>query len=216
MIAVKIQSEPLTRLLAQADKLGHGDDAAMAAGRGVKSLLVNYFSMLDGERSQRSHFYGQTAKATSNPQPVGPGVVTIGIDKVGFAQRWLGGPIYAGRGVSSKTGKLTKYLAIPASGTEAEGKTPADFPNLQFFRTPRGGGLKLTRAIATLLDIKRSGKNKGKFKNVGSVIGDVVLFWLVDHVNQSADPSVMPPDDLMAQTATDGAQTYVSALLANN
>jgi len=218
MIALKISSEPLTRLHAQAAKLGHAEDAGMVGGRAVRQLLVDCFAVLDDSRAnkmggERSHFYAKVAKSTTNPQPLGGGAVVIEINQVGFAQRWLGGEIKPGKGTSSSGGGPTKYLAIPAR-SEAYGKAPGEFDDLEFVpfksgRRGRGGML-----VQTLQTAFVKGKKKGEFHTTTQ--GGLVMFWLVDHVDQEADPTVMPPESLMLERATTATEGYVTRLLATN
>ena len=103
-----------------------------------------------------------------------------------------------------------KYLAIPnPNNPDAIGHTPADFPNLQFFKTKRGGGLKLQREVASVVGYLQTGKNKGKTKSVGSEIGDVVFFWLVPEVDQAPDPTVLPDEDALELTAYDAMNQFL-------
>lgn len=219
-LIVRVQSDRIDELglRARAALDAQGQTAmADAGGRAVKLLLVNHFTELESERHRDGgeHFYADAARAVQNPETV-DGVALIAINKIGLAQRLLGGTITAGANVSSFTGELTKYIAIPAEGTDAVGHTPADFTNLQFFKTKRGGGLKLRREVASVVGHIRSGKNKGRSRNDASILGDVVLFWLVPSVNQLADPSVLPADDEMQQAAFDTMDQFLARRLASN
>jgi hypothetical protein len=214
MIALQLSSEPLTRLQAQAAKLGHAEDAGLVAGRAVRQLLVDYFTELDASRANkmggaRSHFYAKVAKSTSNPQPAGGGTVVIEINQVGFAQRWLGGEILPGKGMSSSSGSPTKYLAIPARA-EAYDKAPGEMPDLEFVPLGRNRGMLVQCLQVQII----RGKRKGEWRD--ETVGGLVMFWLVDHVEQDGDPSVMPTEWLMLERATSATQGYVTRLLATH
>ncbi len=185
------------------------NEMADAGGRAVKRLLVDYFKTLNDERHRDGGegFYADAARSVQNPETTG-GTAVIAINKIGLAQRLLGGTIKAVKG---------KYLAIPnPSNPDAIGHVPADFPNLQFFRTPRGGGLKLQLEVASVVGHVRTGKNAGKSRNEASIIGDVVMFWLVPEVEQKADPTVLPDQDVMQQEAFAEMDAYLTRKLQNN
>ena len=219
-LVIQIQDEQLTALAARArsalDVAGQADMAS-AGARAIKRLLVDHFTDLEAERHREEGegFYADAARAVEDPQVTG-GSAAIIIDKIGLAQRLLGGTIKAGANISSKTGLPTKYIAIPNPGTEAVGKTPADFPNLEFFKTKRGGGLKVPGAVASLVGHLLTGKNKGKSKSVGEIVGEVVLFWLVPEVDQAPDPTVLPADEEMDETAYEAMDQYLARRLATH
>ena len=205
-----VQSEALTALGSRARTALEGTDMALAGGRAVKLLLVEHFTELEAGRHREggSHFYADAARSVYDPAPLaGYNSAAVAIDKIGLAQRLMGGTIRAVKG---------KYLAIPVPGTEAVGKTPADFPALQFFKTKRGGGLKLQRAVASVVGHLRTGKNKGKSRNEADILGDVVLFWLVPEVTQAADPTVLPADEEMSAVAFTAMDEFLTRRLASN
>lgn len=207
-LVVRVQSEALTALGARARAALAEEPMADAGGRAVKLLLVDHFTELNEERHRAGgeNFYADAARSVQNPETV-DGTAMIAIDKIGLAQRLFGGTIRAING---------KYLAIPVEGTDAVGKVPADFTNLQFFKTKRGGGLKLQRAVASVVGHLRTGKHKGKSRNEADILGDVVLFWLVPSVDQAADPTVLPADEEMQSVAYDAMDQFLTRRLASN
>lgn len=209
-LVVRVQSEALTALGARARAALAEEPMVESGGTAVKLLLVEYFTELNLERHRAGGegFYADAARSVNAaPVQVAGGVAMIAIDKIGLAQRLFGGTIKAING---------KYLAIPVPGTDAVGKVPADFPNLQFFKTKRGGGLKLQRAVASVVGHLRTGKNKGKSRNEADILGDVVLFWLVPSVDQAPDPTVLPADDEMQSAAYDAMDQFLTRRLASN
>ena len=219
MISLRIKSDGLQELGRKAAELGQLPEAGDVTGRAVASLVKNHLFSLDSRANrlggERTHFYSNAAKSVEDPRTAatGSGFTTqFQINAIGLAQRWLGGTITAGSGTSSKTGLATKYLAIPANA-EAYGKTPAEFDNLKFFPTPRGGGLKTTRSVATFLRTKKDGKTivgyKGARKAERDELGDVVMFWLVPSVTQQPDASVMPSEDELGAVAHFALSDYL-------
>lgn len=206
-----VKSGALADLGARARTTLEGTDMAVAGGRAVKLLLVDHFTELEADRHREGGegFYADAAKSVSEATPLAGrynGAV-IAIDKIGIAQRLMGGTIKAVN---------KKYLAIPVPGTDAVGKTPADFPSLQFFKTKRGGGLKLQRAVASVVGHLRTGKNAGKSRNEADILGDVVLFWLVPEVTQAADPTVLPASEEMQAVAFTAMDEFLTRRLASS
>lgn len=210
-LVFKITTDGLVALGAKARAALVEAPMADAGGRAVKLLLVDHFTDMNAERANklggaRTNFYADAARSVQEPVTL-KGTATVSINKLGLAQRLLGGPI---RALAPH-----KYLAIPATA-EAYGHTPADFPHLQFFKTKRGGGLKAQRAVASVVGYIRSGKNKGKSRAEASVIGDVVLFWLVPEVTQAPDPAVLPEQSDILLTAYEAMDNFLTRRLASN
>lgn len=210
-LAIRLQTAALDDLLATAKKVGSGQDAALAAARGVRNIVRSHLFNLN-VRSPRTDFYAKAAQSVSEAQPEGKGAAIV-IAQVGLAQRWLGGDIKAGVGTSSATGGLTQYLAIPARD-EAHDKTPGDFDDLGF--VPRGNGkAMLVQALQTSIVGSRGKilKHPEKRADVNTT-GGLVMFWLVPEVHQEPDASVMPSGQDMDIAARAGVENYLSGLLA--
>ena len=210
-LVVTVQTDKLTALGARVRTTLAGQEMLQTGGTAVKRLLVDHFTELNNYRHRgatRTGFYTDAARSVNAaPVQVTGNTALISIDKVGLAQRLLGGEIHAVTG---------KYLAIPnPNNPDAVGHVPADFPNLEFFPTSRGGGLKLQRAVASVVGYLRTGKNKGKTKSEADVLGDVVYFWLVPSVEQAPDPTVLPYDEEMQDTAYAAMDEYLTRHLAS-
>jgi hypothetical protein len=213
MIGVKIESEKLEALRNSAREIGESDNLMRVGIRGVANFLRDWFFALDSSRPNkmggvRTHFFANTARSIQTPEVKGT-VSSVSINQVGLAQRIFGGIIRAGQGISSLTGRLTKYLALPARA-EAYGKTPAQFPDLEFVREKRGnGGAMLVQAMQSVVSVGKRGVRK-----VGER-GGLVMFWLVKQVDQPADPTIMPGDEAMIQAAITPAENYLARRLAS-
>jgi hypothetical protein len=211
MISLLLKSDALIDLQKKAQAIGKETDAAMVGARGAANLVRNHLFNLDQSGANqmggvRTHFYSSAAKSITEPEQIGEGNVAFSITKVGLAQRWLGGTITAGKGISSSSGGPTKYLAIPAR-SEAYGKTPAEFDDLTFVPT-RAGHAMLVQALQTEMV-----KGKGKDFHTREV-GGLVMFWLTTEVTQQPDPAVMPTEDDINEAARYSMDNYLSRLLA--
>jgi hypothetical protein len=166
------------------------DDIARYGARAAADLAKAHLFALDSARpnalgGKRTNFYSAAAKSVEGPS-VGGGLARVLITKIGLAQRWLGGVIKAGAGISSKTGVAARYLAIPAR-SEAYGRAPSEFNDLSFIPTRRGGAL--VQALQTAVKYGKKGVK------AGLEAGGLVMFWLVSQVTQRPDPSVMPTQE---------------------
>jgi hypothetical protein len=133
-----------------------------------------------------------------------PDGVMVITDKIGVRQRYFGGVISAGKGISSKTGQPTKYIIASAASPESYGKLPSEISGLKFVRFGRGqdapAALVALRATATEIAPKKKGKG---FAPSAEQIGMVVLFWLKRSVNQKPNPDVLPTSEQMGQALGD-------------
>ena len=207
-LVVRLQTEALDELRANAVKLGKEQDFSLVAAHAAANLVRAHLFNLD-ERSPRSHFYSKAAKSVEEPRAEGGGA-SFTINKVGLAQRWLGGTITAGKGTSSTGTGLTKYLAIGTD--EVEDQTPWEVSREQdvAFVPRRGGKAMLVQGMRT---ISTRGKNRGQ-EVIRAVPGGLVLFWLTTSVTQKPDESVMPSDADMKAEAREAGDNYLSRLLA--
>jgi hypothetical protein len=143
-------------------------------GRAAVTMLKDHLRGLDATRAnklggRRTHFYNSAAKGTFYElQPDG---VKLGINQVGIRQRYYGGTITAGKGISHTTGRPTQFLTIPAIA-EAYGQRASKF----------AGSLRIS------LNKERS---KGALVNKAT---GTVYYWLVKSVTQKADPTILPTD----------------------
>jgi hypothetical protein len=179
---------------------------ALTVGSGAMANLTrNHLWALEGSRPNqlggaRTNFWSNAAKSILLGTPLKDSMAFT-INQVGLAQRWLGGTIKAGAGISSKTGLATKFLAIPAR-SESYGKTPGEFSDLTF--QPRGhdrGSL-----VQKLYGPEGS-------SGVSNVVASLVMFWLVPEVTQRADPSVLPTEGELATAAAGAMGSYLSRKL---
>ena len=134
--------------------------------------------------------------------------VTINVNQVGVRQRYQGGDIYPTGG--------RKYLAIPARA-EAYGKAPGEFNNLQLAFRRTGGRVQafaLVEAAATQIKLGRKNKS-GQRSYDTQVTGGGVYFWLVKHVHQNPDPSVIPDRRDMMHVAKETMDDIVERVSKN-
>ena len=206
-LSIRLQTRALDDLQKKAAQIGREPEAALYAARGAANLARQYLLNLD-VRSPRSHFYSAASKSIAEPF-IEAGGAAFTINKVGLAQRWLGGDIHAGAGTSSATGGPTRYLAIGTD--EVEGKTPKEVSMEQdvAYVPRRNGKAMLVQGMRT---ISTRGPHKGETV-IRANPGGLVLFWLVPDVRQEADPTVLPVDEDLAEEARYYMDKYLSRLL---
>ena len=212
MISIRLKSEELAALQKQAEKIGAGDDLALVMGRAAAGLTRDHLYALDQSRpnklgGKRTNFYQKAGDSVSDPA-ASAGVVSFTITKTGLAQRWLGGDIEAGSGISSKTGEPTKYLSIPARA-ETYGEPPSAFTDLVFVPRKNGGAM-LVQALQTQVSI--SGKKRITVTR-GQLLGGLVMYWLVDKVTQEEDPTVLPTEEELLEVAIGSGSQYLQRSL---
>jgi hypothetical protein len=165
-----------------------------SVGRSVMELIQNHFRALPpNERGFPSTQFWQRAADATRYEVTADGV-QISINQVGIRQRLLGGPIDPVRG---------KYLTIPAIA-ETYGHTASDFGNLKVFYVRSDFGYEL--ALAPADTIRQPG---------GLIDSSAVYFWLVAHVNQFPDPSVLPTDEEIFDVAMEAADNFFERLTAS-
>jgi len=210
MIGFRLQSKNLDELRAKAATIGQEDELGLVGGRAAANLTKDHLFALDTRVNQlggpRTHFYSSAAKSVSQVQKRG-GVVAFDVTKLGLTQRWLGGTITAGKGISSASGGPTKYLTIPARA-ETYNVPPSAFSDLKFVPR-RGGGAMLVQALQTTVSIGKKAVARG------IQLGGLVMYWLVKSVTQKPDPSVMPTEEELLNTASTAMGQYLSRRLAS-
>jgi hypothetical protein len=217
MINIQINTAQVRQAAARAS--GFGAQILSIAARAVANLVKNHLFERDTRGNalggKRTHFYSTAAKSVETA--TADGAASITITKIGLAQRWLGGTIRAGAGISSATGGPTKYLAIPARA-EAYGRTPAEFSDLKFVPR-RNGGAMLVQAHQTLVAgfTKKGAQRKlgarGTTPGSAGEAGGLVMFWLVTEVTQQPDPTVMPTEEAMHAAAATSIESYLARRL---
>lgn len=208
-VAMTIQREDLAEILSLVESVGGAmasDEAKMIAGTSLRETLQAHFYALENDslhhRSAQSlgadmtHFYGEAAQETQTPQVEAEGV-SVSITKQGVAQRYFGGEIEG-----------DPFLTIPARA-EAYGHRARDFDNLRLIIFPSGAGALVEREATVLRGGKRGASNlAGSLggKSKGDEIGGGVFYWLVRHVHQEPDETVLPTEDEMIDPVIDRLQ----------
>jgi hypothetical protein len=187
-----------------------------AVGGEVTRLLLDHLTALDSERpnalgGKRTHFYARAGKATS--YAVHKNGVTVSVNQTGIAQRYFGGTIEPGPG--------KKYLTIPARA-EAHGRRAGEFNNLEVLFGRNGPYALAERAHGKLSWRTRSKKVDGKRVREKVISGGTLMdgggifFWLVKSVTQEPDPSVLPDESAILESACLAAQQYAKRLAASS
>jgi hypothetical protein len=141
--------------------------------------------------AKKTGLYGSWARGMTNE--VRGSLILLIINDPAARQRFKGGDIEPVNG---------KKLAIPARA-EMYGHSPKEFPREMFVPVfGRNGIYGLAQAVDThriLQSGKRAGHETKAHKDEVATLGaGAILFWLVDHVHQDADESVLPRDEQLA------------------
>lgn len=186
-VSITISGPALDLLKEQRATLA-SDGVKKAAGNGVRLLLMDYLGGLDSSRpnavgGRRTHFYAQAARGIT--YDVTPDGAEVAIHQEGIAQRFYGGKIEP---VNSK------YLTIPVD-PEAYGRRAGEFDNL----TVQWGRSKGGKARPMFLtETPEDKKTKGR-----------IMYYLAESVEQDPDPTVLPDDDLVMQSAVASISRYL-------
>ncbi len=152
----------------------------------VSTLVQAHFETLPGEG-----FYSRAARSVEMVKT--PESDSIAVTQVGVSLQFFGGIVKAGKGVSSKTGKKTKFLAIPArKGLES----PSYYKGkLSFFFNK---GKKSARLVMTPAK--------------GDKARPPVMFWLVKQTKHKPHPEILPSLERVEAAIVEGGSSYLNAL----
>lgn len=194
-VTITVTDNATPRIQGLIDRLGDRTEAHRAMGEVAASVIQKHFGVLSAERDRHSRFYETAAKGTllGNVDAVG---ADIEIHKLGIAQRYFGGPIDP---------KNRTYLTIPAA-EESYGKTVETVSQTHPMGVRFGTG-GIPRALVELTQTV-SEKTGKPYKTPRP--GGKVLFWLVKHVDQDADPTVLPEPSEIQEATLDVLGRYFS------
>ena len=185
-VTINIQDRATPRIQGLIEKLGDRTEAHRALGEVAATVIQKHFGELDAERDRYSRFYEEAAKGTLLGEVDSSGA-KVEIHKLGVAQRYFGGPIDP---------KNVSYLTIPAAD-ESYGKT-VETVSQEVELGVRFGTGGIPRALVEMVQ-ETSEKTGRSYKSPRP--GGKVLFWLVKHVDQDADSTVLPePDEIKTAT----------------
>jgi len=165
-------------------------DVRKVMGRSLVTLLRHHFTEMDKTHpnklgGQRTHFWGKARRSVQQPELIGGDGVKVAITQQGVAQRYYGGDIEA----------KDKPMTIPVHPA-AYGHRAREFDDLDYI--PSKG-----KALAIL-----ARPNPASPHGIGEV-----YYVLTMRVHQDPDPSVLPTDAQMQQTALDAGDKYLNHLI---
>lgn len=140
-------------------------------------------------RSRSPRDFYQAAANSVIQQVVSDGA-EISIPHIGFALRYHGGTVRPSGRISLITGRPIRRLAIPLSGSPAEGKTPGDFDNVFVVKGKKKGTAFLAGK-----------KGRGLIR---------LLFALVEKTEHKADHSILPTEAEYQTAAEKAIQTLIN------
>jgi len=155
------------------------------------------------------HFYAGCVRSLTGLSDAAAAYVSI--NKQGFLQRLYGGVIKP---------VTKKLLAIPARA-EAYGKRAEEFGNLKVQFGRRGDGsigpvALVAKEGGATVKVFRGREASGAERPVRGAEEGMVMFWLVKEVHQAPDPSIVPTDAAIIDTATQAVASYVQYLKRRN
>lgn len=174
---------------------------AAAVGPACSRLIQRHIRALPGNKKgwPRTQFWADAARATNWTAAEGGAIISV--NKIGFRQRYYGGPIKP-----VNTGALT----IPISPV-SYGHAASEFPGLFLLRTAKGAYLVQKLEAAFLGKSKRgeklAAKRKTYFRELGGNASKRVqadlsfLFMLSQGVDQAPNPDVIPTREALAAEA---------------
>lgn len=180
-------------------------------GRGVATELRKHFSRLDEQRpnklgGKRTHFWGQVRRSVQQPELVGGDGLKIAINHVAAAQKYFGGDIEP---------VDADWLTLPARA-ESYAHRAREFDDLHFvlFRSSLAA---LVQNEQTSLGGRVHGSVTEKGRTKGETTGGGIFYWLVKHVHQDPDETVLQPETsggvTLQQAALTAGEEYVHTLV---
>lgn len=198
---LRINADALNDLAIAVDELGSAvqdEQIRLVMGMAMMEVIRDHFAEIaqDSEHHKTAARLGasitgvyEQARSGTDAPVVETDAVSVTIHQVAVAQRFYGGPIAP---VSAN------WLTIPAR-SESYGKLAGEFDNLMFILFPSGA--------AALVD---KDTKKQPFSTPDP------YFWLVKHVTQPPDPTVLPDEDLIMSQALASAESYITRVWSNN
>jgi hypothetical protein len=195
-ITVTLNDE-ITPLLERVRTAAQAQGLALLGARAVGNVIRAHLVQLNAERHHYGrNYYAQAAQSVTTAA-LGTGAA-VSITQVGIRQRYYGGPIDP---------KNSTYLTIPAC-PEAMAHRASEFSDLRFTYAPDDQGNMrpaLVRNYSQIVSIGRRKKADGSVQFhvlPGSLMGGEVMFWLVKHVDQAPDSTVLPEPAAMSDAAS--------------
>lgn len=216
-VGITITRDDATPLLQRINDSAQVAGLSVVIARAIGIQVKDHLVALNAERHRYGrNYYAQAARSVTTKGAGGFAIVSI--TQIGFRLRLYGGTVKAGKNVSSVTGKLTRFLTIPAT-PEAYGMRAGEFHDLKvgLAMNPRGQlQFALIRRVSQAISIVRRKKKDGSVHTTvrPGVIngGGEVMFWLVRKVTQRADPSVLPEKREMIATGMAAAEKRIMRL----
>jgi hypothetical protein len=217
-------TENVTRALKSMVSGITNEKLAMEGGLALMKMVKRHFTEMDSTHANkmgglRTHFWSDMGRKTSRPVPEQPGTVVVSIGDARLPQKVYGGGIHAGKGISWKTGKKTKFLTIPATAL-AYGKKAESFGNtlkLSVFKNGAGNmvmALVVARKTMTRKWDFRASMGTPNIKNDVTLKREEVVFWLKKFVYQKPEPDALPAGQEMEAAVMAGMKEYVDLQVA--
>lgn len=217
MIAYRIDISDLASPAVR--NLGSGLEPAkinQIVGPAARDATQRHFQQLNRERpnqlgGRRTNYYLGAADKTSFA--IDGDVVIISIAQIGIRLRYYGGTVTAGKGISSFSGKPTRFLTI-AVHPKAHGKRASEF-DLELVYNHNGEPVALaTKPLQGPVPVRQKGKRKIS-RAIAGRSGEI-YYVLKRSVTHKPDPSVLPAPDRIYGAVISNLSAYTQRLIARS
>ena len=210
MIEIKVKSGATQQMLGRWIRMGRGPrQLVMAATHGVRGVLLSHFKAKEAEPDKRgwgkSSYWMDVYRSTQITSVTDKaGTVTIGDAR--YSPRFSGKTIRAGKSISSKSGKPTMFLAIPAASESAHIR-PLQFEQttgIKLFFVPLDANTGLLQGYTSEKIPGRKKKGEPKTRE-----GTRIFYVCKRSIFQPADPSWFPKKSALEDGASAEVQQFI-------
>lgn len=218
MIKIRLKDGPLRAALGKFVRSGRDGTVLMQkATEGVWLVIRRHFQAKAQKPNKRgfpsSGFWSQVYQSTKIGNVTsGSGEVIIGDHR--YSPRFFARTITPGKSVSTKSGKPTVWLTIPAAEESYKAGTPRLFeythPGINLFFTPIDSSTGLLQGYTTE---KRNRSHRAKKGEPKQHEGSRVFFVCKRSLTQPADPTWFPAESELQKGAVGEVEAYLRTLL---
>ncbi len=182
-------------------------------GKAASEATREHYIQLNRERPNalggaRTNYYLGAAKGTSFTVLEDGAVISI--RQIGIRLRYYGGTVTAGKGISSWSGRPTRFLTI-AVHPRAHGKRASEF-DLELVYNHDGVPVALATKSTLGVQLKQTKTGKITKRAIGR--RGEIMFLLKRSVTHRPDPSVLPAPDKIYGAVVSNVNAYTDRLIA--
>lgn len=127
-IGITITRDDASPLMARVKDAAQVAGLSLVMARAMGILVKDHLVALNAERGRSGrNWYARAARSVTTR--AAGGFALVSVTQIGMRLRYYGGTVRAGKNISTVTGKLTRFLTIPAS-PETAGMRAGEFNDL--------------------------------------------------------------------------------------